>query len=193
MTPSLEPALMRDLTEAKADVARHGIVIIRGLETDLAPALVSEARRSMASSPRKLAQLDDDELDRYTDKVRKAAMKSASELAGLYTRLLAKLGTEDLGELAKEIEGIGELVTWDRISRAVEPVNAVLTDRGFGKIALEGPEALSEAFKVELEEKWPRAFAMLRTLVDEAARQLAQDENARASERPRKKRSQASR
>lgn len=188
MSTQLDPALERDLTEARSDVARHGIVIIRGIETELAPALVSEARRSMASSPRKLAQMDDDELDRYTEKIREAAMKAAGDLAGLYTRLLAKLGAEQVGDLAKEIEGIGQLMTWDRIAQSAEAVNDRLAEKGFGKIRLEGPEALSDAFKVELEEKWPRALRRLEALVHEVARLLAQEEAAEPRARTRERR-----
>lgn len=188
MSAQLDPALERDLTEARSDVARHGIVIIRGIETELAPALVSEARRSMASSPRKLAQMDDEELDRYTEKVRKAAMKAAGDLAGLYTRLLAKLGAERVDVLAKEIEGIGQLMTWDRIAQSAEAVNDHLAEKGFGKIQLEGPEALSDAFEVELEEKWPRAFKRLEALVHEGARLLAQEGAAEPRAQMRRKR-----
>lgn len=176
MSPPLDPAVLRDLTEAKAAVARHGIVIIRSLETELAPAIISEAKRSMASSPRKLSQMDDDELDRYTEGIRKTAMRSAKELAELYTRLLAKLGTENVVDLVDELDGIGQLMTWDRVSRTADAVNSQLAANGFSKISLEGPEALSESFRVELEDKWPPAFGRFRTLANEAAKQLMQDE-----------------
>jgi len=176
MTPPLEQAALRDLTEAKAAVARHGIVMIRCIETELVPAIVLEAKRSMASSPRKMSLMDDDELDRFTERLRKTASKSASELTELYTRLLAKLGTEHVTDLAAELEGIRQLITWDRVSRSVEDVNELLQEKGFSRISLEGPEALSEAFRVELCEKWPAAFARFSSLTFAAARQLEEEE-----------------
>ena len=176
MAYSLDPGLLRDLVEAKAAVARHGIVIIRTIETELEPALMAEAKSSMASSPRKLAQLDEDELDKFTDSLRKAAMKSAGELKELHIRLLAKLGTEYIGDLVKELEGIGELFRWVRISKTIEPVNQKLADKGFAPIELSGPEAISESFAVELQEKWPPAFERFKALADEAAKRIAEQE-----------------
>lgn len=71
MTTTLDPGLLRDLTEAKAALARHGIVIIRTIETELEPAIMAEAKDSVASSPRKLVKLKEDELDRFMEDLRK--------------------------------------------------------------------------------------------------------------------------
>src|SRR4030042_4060 len=92
MSYSLDPVLLKDLTEAKAALARHGIVIIRGVETDLEPAIMAEIKDSMASSPKKLALLKDEDLDRYVESIREAARGSANELTDLYTRLLTEIG-----------------------------------------------------------------------------------------------------
>ena len=195
MSTTLDPGLLRDLTEAKAALARHGIVIIRTIETELEPAIMAEARDSVASSPRKLAKLKEDELDRFMEDLRKVSMKSANELASLYTRLLAKLGTEHLGELVRELEGIDQLFKWSRIEKAVEPVNEILVENGFREIELGNPEDLSDAFKVELEEKWNSAFVRFRLIaeqaVEEMKRQDASERSAPESEkrkRPSKKR-----
>lgn len=187
MSTTLDPGLLRDLTEAKAALARHGIVIIRTIETELEPAIMAEAKDSVASSPRKLAKLKEDELDRFMEDLRKASMKSAKELASLYTRLLAKLGMEYLGDLVKELEGIDQLFKWSRIEKAVEPVNEILVENGFGKVQLGNPEDLSDAFKVELEEKWNSAFVRFRLIaeqaVEEMKRQDASERSAPESER----------
>jgi len=190
MSTTLDPGLLRDLTEAKAALARHGIVIIRTIETELEPAIMAEARDSVASSPRKLAKLKEDELDRFMEDLRKASMKSARELASLYTRLLAKLGTEYLGELVKELEGIDQLFKWSRIEKAAEPVNEILVENGFRKIELGNPEDLSDAFKVELEEKWNSAFVRFRLIAEQAVEEMKrQDANERsAPESERRKR-----
>src|SRR4030043_2094026 len=94
MAVSLDPGLIRDLIEAKAAVARHGIVLIRSIENDLAPAIVSEARDSMATPPRKLSQMTEGELDKYLLRLRKKAMRTSDDLAELYKRLLSRLGTD---------------------------------------------------------------------------------------------------
>jgi len=195
MSTTLDSGLLRDLTEAKAALARHGIVIIRTIETELEPAIMAEARDSVASSPRKLAKLKEDELDRFMEDLRKASMKSAKELASLYTRLLAKLGTEHLGELVRELEGIDQLFKWSRIEKAAEPVNEILVENGFRKVQLGNPEDLSDAFKVELEEKWNSAFVRFRLIaeqaVEEMKRQDAKERSGTESEkrkRPSKKR-----
>ena len=184
MSYSLDPVLLKDLTEAKAALARHGIVIIRGVETDLEPAIMAEVKDSMASSPRKLAQQKDEELDRYAESMRKAAMGSAYELKDLYTRLLAKLGTEFLGELVKELEGIDQLFKWERISRSVQPVNDLLESKGFRPIELTGPEALSDAFKVELEERWEAAFTRFKLLAEQVAEEIERQEEEEAKRAP---------
>ena len=184
MSYSLDPVLLKDLTEAKAALARHGIVIIRGVETDLEPAIMAEVKDSMASSPKKLAQLKDEDLDRYVESIREAAMGSANELNDLYTRLLTKLGTEFLGELVKELGGIDQLFKWERISRSVEPVNELLEERGFRSVALTGPEALSEAFKVELEQKWNAAFTRFKLLAEQGAEEIRRQEDEEAKRPP---------
>jgi hypothetical protein len=195
MSTTLDPGLLRDLTEAKAALARHGIVIIRTIEMELEPAIMAEARDSVASSPRKLAKLKEDELDRFMEDLRKASMKSAKELASLYTRLLAKLGTEYLGELVKELEGIDQLFKWSRIEKAVEPVNEILVENGFRKVQLGNPEDLSDAFKVELEEKWNSAFVRFKLIAEQAVEEMklqdAKERSGTESEkrkRPSKKR-----
>ncbi|MCX6657596.1 MAG: hypothetical protein NTY62_02750 [Euryarchaeota archaeon] len=182
MSITLDPGLLRDLTEAKAALARHGIVIIRTIETELEPAIMAEARDSVASSSRKLAKLKEDELDRFMEDLRKASMKSAKELASLYTRLLAKLGTEYLGDLVKELEGIDQLFKWSRIEKAAEPVNEILVENGFRKVQLGNPEDLSDAFKVELEEKWNSAFVRFRLIAEQAVEEMKrQDANERSA------------
>jgi hypothetical protein len=181
MSTTLDPGLLRDLTEAKAALARHGIVIIRTIETELEPAIMAEAKDSVASSPRKLAKLKEDEMDRFMEDLRKASMKSAKELTSLYTRLLAKLGTEYLGELVKELEGIDQLFKWSRIEKAVEPVNEILVENGFRKVQLGNPEDLNDAFKVELEEKWNFAFVRFRLIAEQAVEEMKrQDANERS-------------
>jgi len=193
MSTTLDPGLLRDLTEAKAALARHGIVIIRTIETELEPAIMAEARDSVASSPRKLAKLKEDELDRFMEDLRKASMKSARELASLYTRLLAKLGTEYLGELVKELEGIDQLFKWSRIEKAVEPVNEILVENGFRKIELGNPEDLSDAFKVELEEKWNSAFVRFRLIAEQAVEEMKQQDASERSAPESEKRKRPSR
>jgi hypothetical protein len=195
MSNTLDPGLLRDLMEAKAALARHGIVIIRTIEAELEPAIMEEAKDSVESSPRKLAKLKEDELDRFMEDLRKASMKSAKELASLYTRLLAKLGTEYLGELVKELEGIDQLFKWSRIEKAVEPVNEILVENGFRGVQLGNPEDLSDAFKVELEEKWNSAFVRFRLIADQAAEEMKRQDASEISspesgkrKRPRRKR-----
>lgn len=173
MEYKLEPGLYKDLTEAKADLARHGIVLIRTIETNLEPAIMSAARDSLASSRGRLSKLDDDALDVLVEKLRNAAQSEVDELKDLYTRLLAKFGREFVGDLTQELDGIGELFSWERISRSVEPVNKLLRKHGFEPIALSDPSDISESFKLELEEKWVPAFERFRTLVSKAASEIA--------------------
>lgn len=181
MSTTLDPGLLRDLKEAKAALARHGIVIIRTIETELEPAIMAEAKDSIASSPGKLAKLKDVELDRLMEDLRKASLKSAKELASLYTRLLAKLGTEYLGELVKELEGIDQLFKWSRVEKAVEPVNEILAENGFREVQLGNPEDLSDAFKVELEEKWNSAFVRFKLIAEQVTDEMKQQD---VNERP---------
>jgi len=172
----LDPGLLRDLTEAKADLARHGIVIVRTIETELGPAIMAEVKGSMASSPRKLAQMEEDELDKYVDRVRKLAEKKIGELRDLYVRLLAKLGTEDLRSLVRELEGIEQLIRWERITRTLDPVNEMLAEKGFKPIELQGPESVSDGFPMELDQKWPAAFERFKTVAIQAEKHIEEDE-----------------
>jgi len=195
MSTTLDPGLLRDLTEAKAALARHGIVIIRTIEAELAPAIMAEAKETVESSPRILARLKEDELDKFMEDLREASMRSAKDLASLYTRLLAKLGTEHLGELVQELEGIDQLFKWSRIEKAVEPVNDILVKKEFSKVQLGNPEDLNEAFKVELDEKWNLAFVRFKLIaeqaVEEMKRQAADERSGTVSEkrkRPSRKR-----
>lgn len=173
MPHKLEPGLYKDLTEAKADLARHGIVIIRTIETDLEPAIMIAAKDSLASSRGRLSQLDDEALDVLVEKLRKVALGEVNELKELYTRLLARFGREFVGDLAKDLEGIGELFSWDRISHTVDPVNKLLEKQGFLPVALSDPSDISESFKLELEEKWGPSFARFQILVGKAAEEIA--------------------
>jgi hypothetical protein len=175
---ALDSGLMRDLGEAKAALARHGIVIIRAIETELEPAIMAGAKSSMASSPGRLGKMDDDELDEFSEKLRKTALRSADELMELYVRLLAKLGTESLPDLSKELEGIGQLFKWERVKTSIASVNTMLAEQGFKAVVLEGPGDLSEGFELELEQRWPSAFERFKALVDEAARKLEETEQA---------------
>lgn len=174
MVNGLDPVLVKDFTEAKADLARHGIVIIRAVETDLEPAILAEVKNSMASYSARLRSLEEGELDELLQGLRKAAMKSSADLRELYVRLLAKLGTEYVPDLVSDLEGVGELFKWDRVAKAVDPVNARLEGKGFGGIALSGPEALSDDFAIELEQKWPAAFSRFKQLAEKTARALVE-------------------
>ncbi|MBN1677123.1 MAG: hypothetical protein JW880_01150 [Candidatus Thermoplasmatota archaeon] len=183
MSEQLSPGLERDLVAARAALARHGIVIIRTIETELEPAVMAAVRRVVASSGRKLSKLDDDALDELMDDARKAVRSFSRDLQRLYTRLLAKLGTEDVGRLVSELEGIDQLFRWERVARTSETVNSVLAKRGFEAIELFGPEDLSDAFKLELEERWPAAFSRLKDLAEAAAKELTEKGEKGASRR----------
>lgn len=174
----LEPGLLRDLTEAKADLARHGVVILRTIETDLEPAIMSAVKSSMASSPRSMDRMDEGELDNFLERLRKTSKKSIDQLRTLYVRLLAKLGSGQPEDIAKELDGIEQLIKWSRVARVVEPVNEELVGRGFAPIELADPEDLSESFKVELEQKWPASFERFKGQIGEAVKQLAKGERA---------------
>ncbi len=181
MSYSFEPGFTRDLTQARAALAVHGIVIVRGIETELEPAIMSEVKDSLSSSPRKLAALDEDELDKILTGIRRTAIKSARELKELYVRLLKRLGSESFVDLVDELEGIGQLFRWERVAKSVEPVNEALEKRGFKQIALSGPDELSEAFQVELEDRWRPAFERFSQLAEQAAEQMRwQDERERS-------------
>ena len=191
MSYMLDPALRRDLTEAKAALTRHGIVIIRALETELEPAIMEEVRDSLESSPRKLAQIEEDDLDKFVEQLRRATERPSEELRALYTRLLAKLGTEDFQELAKELEGIDQLFKWERVSKVAELVNKLLGSKGFKPIALEGPGDVSDDFALEFAERWSAAFARFKILVEKAVEEIshqeAEEESTESAVRTRKK------
>jgi hypothetical protein len=185
-----DPVATKDLVEAEGDVARHGIVIIRTIETELAPSIMTAARDSLESSGRKLSRLSEEELDDLVQSLRKAAVRSARELTKLYTRVLSKLGSTDPIELEKDLEGVDELFSWSRISKAIEPVNSILTERGFSALELSGPDDVSEIFKLELEEKWRPAFLRFSQAVSLAAQRARAEESEppREARRPKKTR-----
>jgi hypothetical protein len=172
MQRTIDPRQYKDLAESKAALARHGIVIIRSIEMDLEPAIISAARDSMASSPNALGEMNDEQLDEFMEGLRKAAMKSAKDLRRLYIRLLAQLGTEYIGDLVKELDGIGKLFTWKRVLKSTETVNKHLSKAGFRPIRLSRAQAVSESFAVELNERWPVAFYRFKGLACEAAKEL---------------------
>lgn len=186
MSEELSPGLERDLVAARAALARHGVVIIRTIETELEPAVMAAVRRVVASSGRKLSKLDDDALDELMDDARKAVRDFSRDMQRLYTRLLAKLGGEDLGKLVPELEGIDQLFRWERVARTSDNVNSVLAERGFAPIELIGPEDVSGAFKLELEEKWPAAFSRFRDLAEVAAKELSEKEEKTKNQEPAK-------
>ncbi len=189
MAGVLDPVLHKELGEAKAALARHGIVIMRGVETELEPAIMVAVRDSLASSPGKLKGMSDDQLDKFMDKVRGAAAKSAKELSLLHTHLLAKLGTEYIADLVDELDGIDQLFRWERIAKASGPVDELLKDKGFRPVSIPGPREVSDAFAVELEEKWPSAFKRFRSLAEDAAKVLREEgeRDKRAEPKPAKR------
>jgi|GEM_PF-1388789 len=172
MASNLDPGLVKELTEAKGDLARHGVVIVRTVEKELEPAIMAAVKDSLEASPGKLEAMAEGDLDELLGDIRKAAMGSAKELAGLYVRLLGKLGMEYIGDLVKELDGIGQLFRWERISQAAKPVNDILATKGFGPVELRGPDVISESFKIELEGKWAPAFERFKNLADRTAEQL---------------------
>ncbi|MDQ1372207.1 MAG: hypothetical protein QG582_1122 [Candidatus Thermoplasmatota archaeon] len=189
MAGVLDPVLHKELGEAKAALARHGIVIMRGVETELEPAIMVAVRDSLASSPGKLKGMSDDQLDKFMDKVRGAAAKSTKELSLLHTHLLAKLGTEYIADLVDELDGIDQLFRWERIAKASGPVDELLKDKGFRPVSIPGPREVSDAFAVELEEKWPSAFKRFRSLAEDAAKALREEgeRDKRAEPKPAKR------
>jgi hypothetical protein len=188
MQRTIDPRQYKDLAESKAALARHGIVIIRSIELDLEPAIMSGARDSMASSPNALGEMNDEQLDEFMEGLRKAAMKSAKDLRALYIRLLAQLGTEYIGDLVKELDGIERLFTWERVLKSTEPVNKRLSKAGFRPIRLQHAQAVSESFAVELNERWPVAFDRFKGLACEAAKELGDERPVATPEaKPRRK------
>lgn len=182
--------MVKELEEAKGDLARHGVVIVRTVESGLEPAIMAAVKDSLEASPRKLEAMKERDLDELLRETRKAAMASAKELAGLYVRLLAKLGTEYIGDLVKELEGIGQLFKWERIAQAKKPVDDILVRDGFAPVDLRGPSDVSESFKLELEDKWAPAFQRFKTLAGRTAQELSKEgmpgpQRARARKSPR--------
>ena len=176
MTMALDPAHYQELVESKAAVARHGVVIIRSVEYDLEPAIMSAAKSSISSSPAVLNEMADEELDVFMEDLRKAAMKSAADLHELYIRLIAQLGTEYIGDLVKELDGIEKLFTWERIAKSVEPVNRKLKKKGFRPIKLLQAEEVSQPLALQLDGKWPEAFDRFRRLAKAAVKHLEGDD-----------------
>jgi hypothetical protein len=172
MSVAVESALEKDLREAKSALARHGVVIMRTIEAELEPAMMAEVRRSMESSPRKLSKLSDEELDDLMEKTRKAAASESKALKKLYKRLLMRIGTKQPREIMEELEGIGQLFVWERMAQSAGPVNETLEEAGFEPIELAGAEILSDAFKLELEERWPAAFQQFKTLAELAVEHM---------------------
>jgi hypothetical protein len=145
-------------------------------------------RDSLASSPGKLRAMSDDDLDDFMEKARLAVVKAAKDLSELHTHMLAKLGTEYIGDLVDELEGIDQLFKWQRVARVAEPADAMLRERGFRPASLSGPGEVSEAFALELEEKWPAAFERFRSLAEAAAEALGDEGRPpKAAPRQRKK------
>jgi hypothetical protein len=187
MDGALDAALKKEVGEAKAALARHGIVIMRGVESELEPAVMVAARDSLASSPGKLRGMSDEDLDEFMAKLRKAAVRSAKDLSELHTHLLAKLGTEYIGDLVKELDGIDQIFRWERIAKAMAPVDALLEEKGFRPVSLSGPRDVSESLAVELDEKWPAAFKRFKELAEEASRRLGEEAQGPKAARPKRK------
>lgn len=187
MAAALDPVLRKELGEAKAALARHGIVILRGVENELEPAVMVAVRDSLASSPGKLRALSDEQLDQLMEKAREAAAKSAKDLSVLHTHLLAKLGTEYIGDVVKELDGIDQLFRWERIAKVADPVDGLLKSHGFRPVSLPGPSEVSEAFAVELEDKWPAALKRFRSLAEEAVKALGDSTGPVEATAPRRK------
>lgn len=172
MEDLFDPILVKNLRDAKAALARHGIVILRTIQSELEPAILVKVRDSMASSQGRLNRMSDEDLDEFMGEVRKAATKAATELAALHTHLLTKLGSEYVVDLVKELDGINQLFSWERIAKVTDPVSVLLVSKGFDRIELDGPQEVSDAFAVELTEKWPRSFDRFKVLADETASKI---------------------
>lgn len=184
MEDSLDPILVKDLRDAKAALARHGIVILRTIQSELEPAILVKVRDSMASSPGRLKRMNDEALDRFMDEARSAVTQTALELADLHTHLLTKLGSEYVVDLVKELDGINQLFSWDRIAKVTDGVNVLLVSKGFDRIELDGPQEVSDAFAVELTEKWPISFDRFKSLADEAASKIKDMSPKQATKKP---------
>jgi len=67
-------------------------------------------------------------------------------------------------------------------------VNEILVENGFRKVQLGNPEDLSDAFKVELEEKWNSAFVRFRLIAEQAVEEMKrQDASERSAPEPEKR------
>ncbi|MCJ7562534.1 MAG: hypothetical protein MUO84_05955, partial [Thermoplasmata archaeon] len=133
MEDLFDPILVKNLRDAKAALARHGIVILRTIQSELEPAILVKVRDSMASSQGRLNRMSDEDLDEFMGEVRKAATKAATELATLHTHLLTKLGSEYVVDLVKELDGINQLFRWERIAKVADPVSVLLVSKGFDR------------------------------------------------------------
>ncbi len=184
MEDLLDPILVKDLRDAKAALARHGIVILRTIQNELEPAILVKVRDSMASSPGKLKRMSDEDLDEFMDEVRTVVTKTALELADLHTHLLTKLGSEYVVDLVKELDGINQLFHWERIAKVTDQVSVLLVSKGFDRIELDGPQEVSDAFAVELTEKWPRSFDRFKSLANEAAIKIKDMDPEAATKKP---------
>jgi len=187
MTAQFDAVLRKEFDEARAAVARHGVVIVRAVEEDLVPAIMAAARDSLSASPRGLSKLGENALDRLVEDLRKAAGNEAHRLRDMYVRVLADIGGQEPKELAKTIDGIEELFEWERIARTSEPVNKTLVDRGFQPLRLAGPADVSDSFEIELTDKWPAAVQRLRSLAvamaDQSAPERVRQEEAKPAKR----------
>jgi hypothetical protein len=165
MTGQSDAVLRKDLAEARAAVARHGIVIVRAIEEDLVPATMAAVRDSLSSSPERLEEMDEKELDHFVDDLRKTATKEAFGLRDVLVRVLADIGVQGPRELAGTVDGSTQLFGWDRIARTGERVNEKLVKRGFQPLQLSGPGDVSESFEIELVERWPAAMKTFKDIV----------------------------
>jgi len=187
MNAQLDAVLRKELAEARAAVARHGVVIVRAIEEDLVPAIMAAARDSLSASPRGLSKLGEKALDNLVGNLREVASKEALELRDVYVRVLADIGGQEPKELTKTIDGIEQLFEWERIARTSEPVSRTLVDRGLRPLQLAGPGDVSDSFEIELTVKWPAAVQRLRdltvTMVDQVAAEKAPREEGGPSKR----------
>lgn len=188
MTGQLDAVLRKDLAEAKAAVARHGIVLVRAIEKDLVPAMMAAVRDSLSSSPERLEEMDEKELDRVVDDLRKTATKEALGLRDMLVRVLADIGVQDPRELAGTVDGSAQLFGWDRIARTGERVSEKLVKRGFQPMRFPGPGDVSESFEIELVERWPAAMKTLKDIAVSLSKSppVGESEKAAAT-RPKRK------
>jgi hypothetical protein len=188
MTGQLDAVVRKDLAEARAAVARHGIVIVRAIEGDLVPAMMAAVRDSLSSSPERLEEMDEKELDRFVDDLRKTATKEALGFRDTLVRVLADMGGQEPRDLARTVDGSEQLFGWDRISRTGERVSEKLVKRGFQPLQFPGPGDVSESFEIELVERWPAAMRRLKDIVVSLSERPPVDESQKAAApRPKRK------